>query len=120
MPLNEIAKKKMTQYLNEMIENSENEDFTKLTAKGSLISSVGEIFDDDTEWASELFLAGMITAVLQVYLTDKDFSDEVKSEISTILKRYYTDAISAISTDDWLKFHKTFRNSLWDMNKLSK
>lgn len=120
MPLNEIAKKKMTQLLNKMIENSENEDFTKLPIKGSLISSMGEIFDEDEEWATELFEAGLITAVLAVYFEDKDFSDELKREISTILKKYYTNAISAISTDDWLQFHKSFRNILWQLNKICK
>ncbi len=117
MPLNEIAKKKLTQQLNEMIKHSKQEDLAKIPSKSSLISSMGEIFDEDEEWAAELFSAGVLTAVLSVYFENENLSDELKEKFSSLLVNYLSEAVDAISFDDWLKFHKSFRNLLWQVNK---
>lgn len=120
MPLNELAKKKLKQYLRELMKYAEEEDFTKIPNKSSLFSSMGEIFDEDEEWGAEIFASGILIAVLSVYFEDNKLSDEVKKEYSAILKRNFSDAYDAVSNEDWLKYHKSFRNALWNINKSSK
>ena len=115
MPLNEIAKKKAEQFLLEMKDQSNKEQFMKIPDRGPTFSAMAEIFDEDEEWASELFTSGILISILSVYFESDTMPDELKKDISFIINTNISNALGAVRSDDWLKFHKAIRNMIWEI-----
>lgn len=120
MPLNEIAKSKLIDWLKTSQEVAENDRFDQLSGTGRNIMAMAQIFTEDDEWSKELMSTGSMLTYINFLLRNyEDLNEEPQKKIKMKIIQYIDEAIKSIESNDWLTFHKSFRNMLFDINQLT-
>lgn len=119
MPLTEIAKTKVVDWFRKLRDLTENEDFMKFASRGRDFMAMGEIFTEDEEWAKELVSSGVIFNYLGFLCRNfEDFKEDLQNKIKEEIYKHIDEAIESTEENDWLKFHKSIRNMLYETYKL--
>jgi hypothetical protein len=120
MPLNPIIKPKLNEWFTEMKIAIQSGDVMSISSKTGSISTAGEIFTDDFEWAAELFVSGLELGFLVYLLRDwEDKSEEKKKAIIEIVSKQMDIAKESIEKENWLEYHKSIRNMMYEINKIT-
>jgi len=120
LPLNKIAKAKLNDWLRKAQESTENDRFDQFSDIGRNLMAMGEIFTEDEEWSKELVASGLLLTYTQFLLRNyEDINEELQKEIKDKIIHYLDKAINSIESNDWLVYHKSIRNTLYEIYQLT-
>lgn len=120
MPLNEIAKVKLIDWLKSAQDSAENDRFDQLSDRGRNLMAMGEIFTEDEEWSKELMSSGTILTYVSFLLRNyEDMKEEQQNKIKDKIIQYLNETSDSVISNNWLTFHKSIRNMLYDIYQLS-
>jgi len=83
------------------------------------MSSMGNIFTEDEEWSRELVTSGMLFTFISFYLRNyEDLNEDIQFAIKKQLHEDVDIILSSIDKNDWLQFHKSIRDIVYNITQI--
>jgi len=111
---------KLVDWLKKAKDLAETGQIDQIAERGRSIIAMSEIFTEDDEWAKELMDSGVVLTYLAFTLRNyEDLKENTQNQVKETIGKYMDQAIDSVNLNDWLKFHKSFRNMLFELNQLA-